>query len=57
MYPMDQSNTTIRTQTADLGASNLSSWVSNAGFLLTLAFGPIFVRLLWKYIPRYIIRC
>lgn len=38
-----QSNTTIRAQIASLGDSALSSWVANSNFLVTLAFGPVFV--------------
>ncbi|KAF3761988.1 MFS general substrate transporter [Cryphonectria parasitica EP155] len=35
-------NTVIRSEIASLGDSAASSWIANANFLLTLAFGPIF---------------
>lgn len=55
-----QSNTTIRSQIDSLGDASLSSWIANANFLVTLAFGPVFVStasLLKTFciscIPRY----
>lgn len=43
IFLTSQSNTTIRSQIASLGDSSLSSWVANSNFLVTLAFGPVFV--------------
>lgn len=50
-----QTNTIIRFQIMSLGDANNASWIANANFLMTLAFGPVLGSLGDRFGKRWII--
>lgn len=50
-----QTNTIIRFQVMSLGDANNASWIANANFLMTLAFGPVLGSLGDRFGKRWII--